>query len=137
MPTKCQGQSVLNKEIIISRWRWSEDSWKIRDLCWPLWLWFSHQVVPDSFCDPVDCSSPGSSVHGILQARILELVAIPFSRGSSPPRDGIWMSCTAGEFFTDFEGYTNLVYKHSSHVSDVRNQGIRDLKIQYRRGELM
>ena len=36
-------------------------------------------------CDPMDCSSPGSSVHGILQARILERVAIPFSRGSSDP----------------------------------------------------
>ena len=34
-------------------------------------------------CDPMDCSLPGSSVHGILQARILEWVAIPFSRGSS------------------------------------------------------
>ena len=38
-------------------------------------------------CDPVDCSPPGSSVHGILQARILEWVAMPSSRGSSPPRD--------------------------------------------------
>ena len=36
-----------------------------------------------TLCDPVDCSSPGSSVHGILQARILEWVAIPSSRGSS------------------------------------------------------
>ena len=36
-----------------------------------------------SSCDPMDCSPPGSSVHGILQARILECVAIPFSRGSS------------------------------------------------------
>ena len=34
-------------------------------------------------CEPVDCSPPGSSVHGILQARILEWVVIPFSRGSS------------------------------------------------------
>ena len=41
-----------------------------------------------ALCDPVDCSSPGSSVHGILQARILQWVAIPFSRGSSQPRDG-------------------------------------------------
>ena len=40
-----------------------------------------------TFCNPVDCSPPGSSVHGILQARILEWVAMPFSRGSSPPRD--------------------------------------------------
>ena len=37
-------------------------------------------------CDPMDCSLPGSSVHGILQARILEWVAVPFSRGSSQPR---------------------------------------------------
>ena len=36
-----------------------------------------------TLCDPMDCSLPGSSVHGILQARILEWVAIPFSRGSS------------------------------------------------------
>ena len=38
-------------------------------------------------CDPMDCSLPGSSVHGILQARILEWVAISFSRGSSQPRN--------------------------------------------------
>ena len=36
-----------------------------------------------TLCDPMDCSPPGSSVHGILQARILEWVAMPFSRGSS------------------------------------------------------
>ena len=40
-----------------------------------------------TLCDPRDCSPPGSSVHGILQARILEWVAIPFSRGPSQPRD--------------------------------------------------
>ena len=40
-----------------------------------------------TLCDPMDCSPPGSSVHGILQARILEWVAISFSRGSSQPRD--------------------------------------------------
>ena len=38
-------------------------------------------------CNPMDCTPPGSSVHGILQARILESVAIPFSRGSSQSRD--------------------------------------------------
>ena len=46
-----------------------------------------------SLCNPVDCSPPGSSVHGILQARILEWVAMPSSRGSSPPRDGTHISC--------------------------------------------
>ena len=39
-----------------------------------------------TLCDPMDCSLPGSSVHGILQARILEWIAIPFSRGSTWPR---------------------------------------------------
>ena len=47
---------------------------------------------------PVDCSLPGSSVHGILQARILEWVAMPSSRGSSPPRDQTCLS-PAGGFF--------------------------------------
>ena len=49
--------------------------------------------------DPMGCSLLGSSVHGILQARILEWVAIPFSRGSSWPRDWTWVSCIAGRFF--------------------------------------
>ena len=40
-----------------------------------------------TLCHPMDCSPPGSSVHGILQARILEWIAVPFSRGSSRPRD--------------------------------------------------
>ena len=39
-----------------------------------------------TLCDPMDCGPPGSSVHGILQARILEWAAIPFTRGSSLPR---------------------------------------------------
>ena len=53
-----------------------------------------------TLCDPTDCSLPSSSVHGILQARILEWVAIPFSRGSCRPRDWTWDSCFAGRFFT-------------------------------------
>ena len=51
-------------------------------------------------CNPTDCSPPGSSVHGILQARILEWVTIPFSRGSSWLRDQTWVSCIADRFFT-------------------------------------
>ena len=53
-----------------------------------------------TLCDPMNCSPPGSSSHGILQARILEWVAIPFSRGSSQPRDRTPVSHTAGRFFT-------------------------------------
>ena len=46
-----------------------------------------------TLCDPMDCSPPGSSVHGILQTRILEWVAISFSKGSSWPRDRTCISC--------------------------------------------
>ena len=52
------------------------------------------------FCDPLDCSPPGSSVHGISQARILEWVAASFSRRSSQPRDRTQVSCIADRFFT-------------------------------------
>ena len=45
------------------------------------------------FCDPTDCSPPGSSVHGILPAKILEWVAMPSSRASSPAKDQIHVSC--------------------------------------------
>ena len=53
-----------------------------------------------TFSDPMDCSPPDSSVHGILQARMLECVDIPFSRGSSWPRNQTWVSYIAGRFFT-------------------------------------
>ena len=60
--------------------RWENTSEKEMQFCHleacPVWL-----------CEPMDCSPPGCSVHGVSQARILERVAISFSRGSSPPRD--------------------------------------------------
>ena len=52
------------------------------------------------FNDSMDCSLPGSSLHGISQARILERVVIYSSSGSSPPRDRTCISCIAGRFFT-------------------------------------
>ena len=58
----------------------------------------SRSVASDSLGHPMDCSPPGSSVHGVHQARILERVAVPFSRGSSPPRDQPQVSCVAGRF---------------------------------------
>ena len=57
------------------------------------------QLCP-SLCDPMDYSLSGFSVHGILQARMLEWVAMPSSRGSSWPRDQTRVSCIAGGFFT-------------------------------------
>ena len=53
-----------------------------------------------TLCNSMDYIPSQSSVHGILQARILEWVAIPFSRGTSQPRDWTHISCTAGRFFT-------------------------------------
>ena len=54
-----------------------------------------------TLCDPMDCSLLGSSVLGILQARILEGVAISFSRGSFGSRNPTWVPCIADGFFTN------------------------------------
>ena len=75
---------------------WAQLIWSIEDVCSKS---ISHSVVSDS-CNPMDCSPPGSSVHGIFQARILERVAIHFSRGFSQLKDGTQVSCIAGRFFT-------------------------------------
>ena len=58
--------------------------------------------VMSNSCDPMDCSLPGSSIHEILQARILEWIAISFSRGSSWPRNQTWVSSISGRFFTNW-----------------------------------
>ena len=55
-----------------------------------------------TLCNPMDCSLPCSSVHGIIQARTLEWVADSFSRGSSQPRNWTWVSCIARRFFTNW-----------------------------------
>ena len=64
-----------------------------------LWLCLVTQSC-STLCNTMDCSPPGSSVHGVLQARLLECVAIPSYRGSSQPRDQTPVSCIAGRFFT-------------------------------------
>ena len=64
--------------------------------------WEAQVLVAQScliLCNPMNCSPPGSSVPGIIQARILEWVTIPFSRGSSQPRDQTQV-CFADRFFT-------------------------------------
>ena len=65
-------------------------------------VWKCESIVVQSWLtlwNPIDCSPTSSSVHGILQARVLEWVAIPFSRGYSWPRDRTQVSCIAGGFF--------------------------------------
>ena len=81
-------------------------TWGSQDFCqWPPWVHVCGKAL--QLCltlyDPMDYSPPGSSVHGILQARILEWVAMPSSRESSWPRDRNCVSCNscnAGGFFT-------------------------------------
>ena len=62
------------------------------------------------FFDPMDCSQPGSPVHGISQARILEWVAISSSRGSSQPSDGTYVSCVGRQ----------ILYQSLSHLGSPR-----------------
>ena len=85
-------------------------------MCWLLYtfLWTISLLVVQScllFVTPMDYSLPGSSVYWILQARILEWVAIPFSRASSQPRDRSWVSCIAGKFFIFLEaGFLSVLF---------------------------
>ena len=81
--------------------------WLILFLNWETWSSERLNSLPVlvaesclTLCNSMDRSPPGSSVHGILQARILEWITIPFSRGSSQPRDQTWVSCIAGRLFT-------------------------------------
>ena len=68
-------------------------------VCVCVYTCVSCSIMSDSL-GLMDCSSPGSSVHGILQERIVEWVAVSFSRGSSQPRDWTQVSYTTGRFFT-------------------------------------
>ena len=69
--------------------------WSVRNMC----LCLVTQSCP-ALCNPMDHSPPGSSVHGILQASLLEWADIPFSKGSSQLRNWTQVSCIAGRFFT-------------------------------------
>ena len=81
-----------------------------------------------TLCDSMDCSPPGFSVHGILQARILEWVAMPSSRESSWPKDRTEVSCIAGGFFTNWairEALYIIKRMPLSKCSDMMKLGIR------------
>ena len=79
---------MVPASLPFQNFQWKTDSYYAMSL-----MWFSPEVVFNS-CNHTDCSPPGSSVHEILQARILEWVAIPFSRGCSWPRDQTQVSVT-------------------------------------------
>ena len=79
-----------------------------------------------TLCDPKHYSPPGSSVHGILQARTLEWVAISFSRGSSWTRDWTQASCIAGRRFTVWATFTFTVWAHQN-LQDVAKTTLRKI----------
>jgi len=81
----------------------------------------------------MDCSLPGSSVYGILQARILEWVAIPFSRGSSWPRDWTWVSCTGRQILYHWATRKPTdVVQFSSVVSDsLQSHGLQRARLPF------
>ena len=72
------------------------------------------------FCDPMDCSPPGSSVHGILQARILEWVAMPFSKGSSWFRDRTHVSCISRWIL-----YHRATWEAQEQISSTLNDNLK------------
>ena len=113
-------EGITNKDLLNSTWNsaqcyiwqlgWEECLGENEYMCMYgkvplLFTWNYHNIVNrlcevtqscPTLCDPMDCSLPGTSIHGIIQARILEWVAISFSRGSSWPRD--W-TCIEGLHF--------------------------------------
>ena len=83
---------------------WTEGDWEVTKsvpACPPS-ICLKTEVIHlcPTLCDPMDCGLPGSSVHGIFQARVLQWVAISFSRGSSQPRDQTQVYHIAGRWFT-------------------------------------
>ena len=117
-------RTVLLSQNIVLKWKWKDPLTKLNAIFKPFGAHISlilsnHTTDPSvsqhhlqspcgcsvaqsclTLCDPIDCSPPGSSVHGILQARILECVAMPSSRGSSQRRDQTCISFPASGFFT-------------------------------------
>ena len=107
-----KGKQECQTEIAPNGQSWNNLSKKINKIILDYNPWEVKVLVVQScptLLDPKDCSPPGSSVHGIPQARILERVAIPFCRGSFWPRDRTHVSCTAGRFFTTWASREALI----------------------------
>ena len=92
---------IENTVVIILYFSMEHMKWLICNTSVPFPLLYDVKSLSRVWlCDPMDCSLPGSSVHGIFQARVLEWVAISFSRGSSSPRDQTQVSHSVGRRFT-------------------------------------
>ena len=125
-------------------------SWK--DECLPCPWWTSQVCVPShtcyllrvecvlaaqlclTLCDPMDCSPPGPSIHEVLQARILEWVAIPCSRGSSWPTYRTWVSCIAGTREAPLRVkvlLNDLAYQISGEKENLDQGALRVIRIMF------
>ena len=130
--TKCSASSSLGSALTllnhVNGWISRKDSYIL------LVQLFSHGGGLVTLCDPMECSLPGSCVHGTSQARILEWVAISFSRGSSQPRNRTQVSCFAGRLLhcrqilyqLSCEGSLNhgsckLVFKSNHHITEIEH----------------
>ena len=100
--------------------------WECSSLTPPWSCWFSHSVVSDSR-GPMDCSPPGSSVHGISQARTLGGLPFSLSSGSSWARVWTWVSCIAGRFFTIW------ATREAPQFSSVQSSSLRPHGLQHAR----
>ena len=94
MQTK-ESKAVLKTSLI-----WLLDQYSNAISCMVGLEWSEVAQSCPTLCDPMDSSLPGSAIHGVFQARILEWAATSFSRGSSQPRDRTWVSCIADRCFT-------------------------------------
>ena len=88
------------------------------------------QLCP-TLCDPVDCSLPGSSVHGIFQAIVLEWVAISFSRGSSQPRTRTQVSCIVDRCFTIWATREAIFLKKLISINEWKKKNVNIHSINY------
>ena len=99
---------------------------QLKSDCVFIFIW-AYSVMSDSLQPHGLCSPPGSSVHGILQARMLDWVAMSFSRGSSPLRDWTQVSCIEGKFFITWATRKALRNREWSNVGcDEREDWNRD-----------
>ena len=98
---KCPNQNTEISRMDLKKKAWPNYMLSIRD-------WLLKRSSP-TLCDPMDCSPRGSSVHGILHTRILEWVAISFSRGCSRARDWTQLSHNAGRLFTNWATRETLI----------------------------
>ena len=126
----CTDSAVCHQKIGT---RWQKDRHVLLDFsgpspCLPLRSSFSligwsevkwSGSVVSTLCDPMDCSPPGSSIHGIFQATVLEWVAISFSRGSSRPRYQTQVSHIVGRHFTLWATREVAAYRLGFHHGQV------------------